>query len=188
VKQNLLVLHILCGTGGKHFNCTLIHPLLLLLKFGMVYSSLRALQVVSPPDVHRPPHSPCLPSGLFSPTHNIKKRSAMKPFLIHHRCGEDLSKKREIRCKSTDSSLFLAGEVRFASSKASWSVVASSSLEVWAGECSIALLKENPFSKQGSLHSFRLRSPTHLCTSGSHRQAANLAESLWRYSGAAKEG
>ena len=72
----------------------------------------------------------------------------MKPFLIHHKCGEDLSQKGEIRCESTDSTLFLAGEVRFASSKASWSVVASSSLEVWTGEYSIALLKETCFQSR----------------------------------------
>lgn len=119
MKQNLLVLHVLYGIGGKHFHCTLIHPLLLLLKFWMVYSSFRALQVISPPYMHKPTRSPCLSFGLFSPTHNIKKWSAMKPFLIHHKCGEDLSQKGEIRCESTDSTF-----------KASWSTVASSSLEV----------------------------------------------------------
>lgn len=111
----------------------------------------------------------------------------MKPF--HHKCGQDLSKKQEIRSESTDSTLFLAGEVRFASSKASRSVVASSSLEVWTGECSIALLKETCFQNRGvCLHSLRPTGPTNLCTLGSHGQAANLTESLWRHSEAVKEG
>lgn len=38
--------------------------------------------------------------------------------------------------------------MRFASSTASGSVVASSSLEVWTGECTIALLKETCFQSR----------------------------------------
>lgn len=79
--------------------------------------------------------------------------------------------------------------LRFPSTAASsCSMVASNSLEAWTGDCSIELLKENLFPKQGCLYSLPLTDPTDLCAVRSHGQAENLAESLEKCRGAAKEG
>lgn len=102
------------GQKGKYFHCTLIHPLLLQ-KFWMVHTSLRALWVMFPP--YMPPHSLGCSFGLFSTTHSIKKWSAMRALPIHHELGEDLSWKGDMRWDTRwdtpDSSLLLAGEARF---------------------------------------------------------------------------
>lgn len=90
--QNNLVLHILCGTEGKIFSLHSLSPSPSTPKFWMVHTSLRALWVVFPPCMPKPPHALDHSFGLFSATHSIRKWNAMKTFLTNG--GKALSRKR----------------------------------------------------------------------------------------------
>lgn len=169
-----LCYYVLYGTGEKYFHCTLIHLFLLLLKFWMFYSSLRALQIISPPFMHKPTHFLCLSLGLFSPTHNVKEWSILKPFLTHHKCEDYLSKKGEDARAQTAVCLFLLDEVASNQSQ----VKRGSASQPGGLDCGMrcCAVKGNLFSEQARLHSLWLTGPTKFWTIKSHNQAANLAK------------
>lgn len=170
---NLLVLYVLYRTEEKYFHYTLIHLFLLLLKCWMFYPGLRALQIISPPFTHNPTCFLCLSLGLFSPSHNIKEWSILKPFLTHHKWEEHLSKKGKDARALTAVCLLLLGEVA-----SNQSQVKHGSAR-WPGglDCRMrcCAVKENLFSEQACLHSLWLTGPTKFWTIRSHKQAANLA-------------
>lgn len=161
--KHSLVQHIFYRTEGKIFSLHSHSPTPSASNF-----SLRALWVMFPPFMPKPPHSLGHSFGIFSTTHSIKKWSAMKTLPVHHKWGEDLSQKWDIRCNTPESSLLLAGEVML---RAWWlQADGRSGLGVLAVKTCFQSRADCPPSKSQSL------------PFGEPWTATGLAESLWRCS------